>query len=231
MEKIYRYDRNANVNLPICIVYNQEISFGTNGTISLRKESKTGDVIESFDIHSHKLLLNITEIILYPSKPLPYETTVYVTVTEGSVVSTINKSTFYGLEEDGNEEFYFVTEEALGKSLEGGTVIHKDEGGYYLIAAPQNTEINGSWNEIDNIITRVSENTNTNGWYLPSIYEMQNLIYANKNYWMNNENSLYWARTEIDSSNAYIFNMNTAIAQSTNKKDFRKIRLFKKVLY
>ena len=231
MEKIYRYDTNVDINLPICIVYNQQIKLRQEGTISLRKGSKTGEVIESFDITGNKVLPNVTEILLYPSKPLPYETEIHVTVTEGSVISSINDSTFYGLEEDGTEEFYFGTENALGKLLEGGTVIHKHEDGYYLVVSPERTEINGSWNEIDNIIERVNNDTKTTGWYLPPLHEIQNQIYANKNHWLNEQNRLYWTKTEIDSSNAYVFNMNTAIPQSENKNYFHKIRLFKKVVY
>lgn len=231
MNKIKRYNTNANVNDPICILYNQKIKLGESGTISLRKGSRTGEVIESFDIHSDKVLVNVREIILYPSNQLPYETSVHVTVTEGSVLSVMNGTTFSGLEENGNIEFYFDTEGALGKKLEGGTVIHKHEGGYYLVAAPQNTEINGSWNEIANIVTRVSNDTGTTGWYLPSLYEMNTNIRDNKRLWVSDdENVSYWTSTEIDANFAYALNMNN-IEESTNKEHFRKIRLFKKVAY
>jgi len=239
MEKISRYDTNANVNFPICIFYNQQISLGTSGTLSLRKGFKTGEVIETFNVGSNKLLANAYELIIQPTNPLPYCTKVYVTVSNKFIVSTMNGGGFTGLEETGNDEFYFSTEDALGKPFAGGTVIHKNDTGYYLIAAPQNTEINGSWNEISNLIAKVSEQTETTGWYLPSIYEMQNLIFNNKRYWINeeneneneNQNDLYWTNTEVDSLNAHIIRMSDSIPQVTNKEYFYKIRLFKKVLY
>jgi len=230
MNKTKRYNTNANVNGPICILYNQKIKLGESGTISLRKDSRTGEVIESFDIHSNKVLLNVREVILYPSKPLPYETRVYVTVSEGSVLSEINGTTFSGLEEDGNIEFYFDTERALGKKLEGGNVIHKHEGGYYLVESPQNTQINGSWNEISNIITQVSDDTGTTGWYLPSLHEMNAYINDNNIHQNDDKQIFYWTSTEVDLNSAYAINMNST-RESVNKKHFRKIRLFKKVVY
>lgn len=233
MEKIFRYDTNVNVNLSICIFYNQQISLGTSGTLSLRKGSKTGEVIETFNFGSNKLLANAYELIIQPTNPLPYSTKIYVTVSDRFIVSTMNESGFAGLEETGNDEFYFSTEDALGKPFAGGIVVAKDEGEHYLIAAPQSTEINGSWNEITNLIAKVSEQTETSGWYLPSIYEMQNLIFNNKRYWINeeNENDLYWTNTEVDSLNAHIIRMSDSIPQVINKKYFYKIHLFKKVLY
>lgn len=231
MEKIYRYDTNTSVNHPICVVYNQEIKFGNSGTLSLRKGSRTGEIIESFDIGSDRLLLNVTELIVYPLNPLPYETEIHVTVSDGFVVSTMNGSGFSGLEENGSEEFYFATQNALGNPLDGGTVVAKDEGGYYWVAAPENTEINGSWNEIFNIIARVSEETSTTGWHLPSLFEMQNSLYANKQYWATEGSNLYWTTTEVDALNANILRINDNIPEVAVKEDFYKIRLFKKVIY
>lgn len=233
MEKIERYDTNQDVKLPICIFYNQQISLGTSGTLSLRKGSKTGEIIESFDITSNKILVSARELLVYPTNPLPYETTVYVTVSNEFVVSSMNGSGFTGLEEDGNEEFYFGTEYAYGKPLEGGIVVSKDEGGYYWVAAPQKTEINGSWNEISDIIARVSNETGTTGWILPTKSIIQSQLSTNKNYWIdqNSQNNLYWANDEIDSNNAYYVNVDDGVPYSGNKEIFYKIRLFKKVIY
>lgn len=232
MEKIQRYDTTKNINLPICVVYNQQISLGTSGILSLRKGSKTGEVIESFAVNSNKLLVNVTELIVQPSNPLPYETDVYVTVSGGFVVSSMNGSGFTGLEEDGAEEFCFGTEYPYGKPLEGGIVVAKDDnGGYYWVAAPQNTEINGSWNEISNIITRVSNETGTSDWILPTKSIIQNQLFTNKQYWIdpNQVNDTYWTNNEIDLNHAYY--INNSIPYSDNKNNFHKIRLFKKVLY
>jgi len=231
MEKIKRYDTNKSIKLPICIFYNQQISLGTSGTLSLRKGSRTGEVIESFDVTSDKILVSARELFVYPTNPLPYETDVHVTVSDGFVVSSMNGSGFTGLEEDGTEEFYFGTESPYEKSLEGGIVVAKDEGGYYWVAAPQSTEINGSWNEISNIITRVSNETGTSGWILPTKSIIQNQLFTNKQYWIdpNQVNDTYWTNNEIDLNHAYY--INDSIPYSDNKNNFHKIRLFKKVVY
>lgn len=233
MEKIKRYDTNKSIKLPICIFYNQQISLGSSGTLSLRKGSRTGEIIESFDVTSDKILISARELLVYPTNPLPYETTVYVTVSDGFVVSSMNGSGFTGLQEDGTEEFYFGTEYPYGKPLEGGIVVSKDEGGYYWVAAPQTTEINGSWNEISNIITRVSNETGTTGWILPTKSIIQSQLIPNKNYWIeqNSQGNLYWTNDEIDLNNAYYVNVDDGIPYSDNKEVFHKIRLFKKVVY
>lgn len=233
MEKIKRYDKNKSVGLPICILYNQKISLGSSGTLSLRKGSRTGEVIESFDVTSDKILINVRELLVYPTNPLPYETTVYVTVSDGFVVSSMNGSGFTGLGEDGTEEFYFDTEHPYGKPLEGGTVVAKDEGGYYWVAAPQSTKIKGSWNEISNVITRVSNETGTTGWILPTKSIILGQLIANKNYWIDQdfEDHSYWANDEIDSNLAYFVNVNNGGFYSDNKEVFHTIHLFKKVLY
>ena len=233
MEKIKRYDTNKSVKLPICIFQNQQISLGSSGTLSLRKGSRTGEIIESFDVTSDNILVSARELLVYPTNPLPYETDVHVTVSDGFVVSSMNGSGFTGLEEDGTEEFYFGTESPYGKPLDGGIVVAKDEGGYYWVAAPKNTEINGSWNEISNIITRVSNETDTIGWILPTKSIIQSQLIPNKNYWIdqNSQNNLYWANDEIDLNHAYYVNVNDGIPYSDTKEVFHKIRLFKKVVY
>jgi hypothetical protein len=233
MGKIKKYDTNKSVKLPICIFYNQKISLGSSGTLSLRKGSRTGEIIESFDVTSDKISISARELFVYPTNPLPYETNVHVTVSDKFVVSSMNGSGFTGLEEDGTEEFYFNTESPYGKPLEGGIVVAKDEGGYYWVVSLQSTEINGSWNEISNIIAKVSNETGTTGWILPTKNIIQNQLSTNKNYWIdqNSQDNLYWVNDEIDFNHAYYINVNQGISYFDNKKSFHKIRLFKKVIY
>ena len=233
MEKIKRYDTNKGVKLPICIFYNQKVSLGSSGTLSLRKDSRNGEIIESFEITSDRILVSARELLVYPTNQLPYETNVHVTVSDGFVVSSMNGTGFTGLEEDGDEEFYFDTESPYGKPLEGGIVVSKDEGGYYWVSSPPETEINGSWNEISNIITKVSNQTDTTGWILPTKSIIKSQLIPNKDYWIDqdSQNNLYWANDEIDSNNSYYVNVNDGIPYSNNKEVFHKIRLFKKVVY
>lgn len=233
MHYIKRYDKSKGVKLPICIYYNQNISLGSSGTLSLRKGSRTGEIIESFDATSDKILVSARELLVYPSNPLPYETTVHVTVSDEFVVSSMNGSKFTGLDENGDVEFYFTTESPYGKILDGGIVVSKDNNGYYWIAAPQSTEINGSWNEISKVIAKVSSETSTTGWILPTKNIIQNQLIPNKKYWVdeNSQNNLYWTKDEVDSNNAYYINVNDNISYSGNKEEFHSIRLFKKVIY
>jgi hypothetical protein len=78
MEKIFNGSNQAPVFSPIVLVSNQEIKFGSSGTIELRKNSKTGELIESFDILSDKIVISAWEIIIQPTNPFPYETEIYM---------------------------------------------------------------------------------------------------------------------------------------------------------
>ena len=85
MGKIFNGSNQAPVFSPIVLVSNQEIKFGSSGTIELRKNSKTGELIESFDILSDKIIISAWEIIIQPTNPFPYETEIYVLMSDGEL--------------------------------------------------------------------------------------------------------------------------------------------------
>ena len=222
MGKIFNGSNQAPVFSPIVLVSNQEIKFGSSGMIELRKNSKTGELIESFDILSDKIVISAWEIIIQPTNPLPYETEIYMLMSDGFIISKINGSSFSGFAVNGNEEFKFVTENPIGKSLEGGIVISK-ENSWYVVISPEKSEMLLTWYEFDKAIQKTEEDTGTSGWYIPDYYEMQ--FY--KKYLNNDE--LYWTNTEVDINNSYVLNNNANFPVVLSKKYSHLVRTFKKV--
>ena len=222
MEKIYNGHINANINSAICIKSNQNIVLGSSGVLELKLGSKTGKVIESFDVSSDRILISAWELIVQPSNPLPYESEIYLTMTDGFIVSAVNGSSFSGFDVNGNHEFKFNTENSIGKPLDGGIVISKTNE-VFTIISPKKSEMNLTWYEIDKAIQKTEADTGTTGWYLPSFYEIQQ--YRNKL----TVDEYYWTSTEIDSEHSYTLNTNSQVPYKTNKKESHPIRLLKKI--
>ena len=221
MEKTYRNSKQANVASPIVVVTNQQVRFNS-GTLELRKGSKTGELIESFDVSSDKILISAREIIIQPSNPLPYETEIHMVMSDGFVVSTMNGSSFSGFDANGNKEFKFKTEDPIGKSLDGGVIISK-ENCWYVVISPEESEMSTTWTEFNKVIQNTQDITKTTGWYIPGYYEMQ--FY--KNYLKKEES--YWTNTEVNTNNSYTLNTSKDAPVTSNKSNHHLVRTFKKV--
>jgi hypothetical protein len=224
MEKIYNGQLSAKVNLPICLISNQQIEFGSGGIIELRKNSKTGELIESFEVSSNQVTISARELLIKPSQQLPYETEIFMVISDGFVISSVNGSSFSGFDINGNKEFKFTTEDPIGKPLDGGTIISKNNE-TYTIVSPKKSEINLTWYEFSKAVQKTDEETGTKGWYVPSLYELQNHKEILK------LEDFYWTSTENDLGTAYKLNMSSNISFVANKSESYLIRTFKKVNY
>lgn len=222
MEKIYNNHTEANVNSYICVISNQDITFGNSGSIELRKDSKSGEVIESFSVNSSQILISARELLIKPSNSLPYETQIYMTISDGFIVSSTNGSSFSGFDVNGDKEFKFTTENALGKYLNGGVVISKNNSQYTIVSS-QKSEMKLTWHEFDKVIQKITQDTGTTGWYVPTLQELQNHKEVLK------LNDFYWTSSENDTLTSYKINMNSNIPYVANKSESYLIRLFKKV--
>ena len=123
---------------------------------------------------------------------------------------------------NGDKEFKFVTEDPIGKPLEGGIVISK-ENSWYVVISPEKSEMLLTCYEFYKAIQKTEEDTGTSGWYIPDYYEMQ--FY--KKYLKNDE--LYWTNTEVDINNSYVLNNNINFPVVLSKKYSHLVRAFKKV--
>ena len=216
-EQNVKVDRKA-----IARLFNQPILLGDSGTARLRKGSQTGKILEEFDVHSGKVSASGCELVLYPEKTLPYETEIFLTMDDGFVVAKSSGEKCNFLNKTSDVTFSFTTEDPIGKSLEGGTILAKS-GGRYLIVSPKKAELNLFWEEKEKAIAHTEEVTGTSGWFIPSSGLLINEELNVRNLWFKSEddNNNFWT------SDGYEIDMSDLILRTINKNTINKVRTFK----
>jgi hypothetical protein len=216
-EKNIEVDRKV-----IARLFNQPILLGDSGTARLRKGSKTGEILEEFDVHSKKVSASGYELVLYPEKTLPYETEIFLTMDDGFVIAKASGEKCNFLNETSDVTFSFTTEDPIGKSLDGGTIISKNDG-RYLIVSPQKAELNLFWEEREKAITHTEEVTGTSGWVIPSVSLLMNENLNVRRLWFKSEDSnIFWTNDD-----GLGIDMNDLIPLSINKNTLNRVRTFK----
>jgi len=215
-------EKNVKANIKhISRVFNQTILLGDSGTARLRKGNKIGQVLEEFDFNSGKVSVNGRELVLYPEKPLPYETEIFLTLDNGFVIAKASGEKCNFLNETSETTFSFTTESAIGNSLEGGIVVSK-MGGRYLVASPQKAEISLFYDEKEKAVQHTKKVSGTNGWFIPSssllINESLNL---KKLLFKNGDSNIFL------SSDGYEIDIDTGTKGSINRNKANKVRTFK----
>jgi hypothetical protein len=206
----------------IARLFNQPILLGDSGTARLRKESQTGEILEEFDVHSGKVFVSGSELVLYPEKLLPYETEIFLTMDDGFVVAKASGEKCNFLNETSDVTFSFTTEDPIGKSLDGGIIISKS-GGRYLIVSPQKAELNLFWEEKEKAISHTEEVTKTFGWFIPSVSLLINENLNVRNLWFKSEDSnIFWTNDD-----GLGIDMNDLIPLLINKNTLNRVRTFK----
>lgn len=220
-------DKEKNVAVDkksIARLFNQPILLGESGTAKLRKGSQTGEILEEFDVHSKKVSTSARELVLYPENTLPYETEIFLTMDDGFVIAKLSGEKCNFLNETSDSTFSFTTENPIGKSLDGGTILAKN-GGRYLIIAPKKAELDLFWEERGKAITYTEKVTGTSGWFVPSLNLLINEDLNVKNLWFEGEdNNIFWTNDD-----GYGIDMNNLIPLSINKNTSNKVRTFKLV--
>ena len=205
----------------IARLFNQPILLGDSGTARLRKGSQTGEILEEFDVHSGKVSASARELVLFPKQTLPYETEIFLTLDDGFVIAKSSGEKCNFLNETSEVTFSFTTEDPIGKSLEGGTIVAKN-GGRYLIVSPKKAEISLFWEEKEKVIAYTEEVTGTSGWFIPSSGLLINEELNVRNLWFRGEdNNNFWT------SDGYEINMSDLILRTINKNTINKVRTFK----
>ena len=215
-EKDVKVDRKE-----IARLFNQPILLGNSGTARLRKGSQTGEILEEFDVHSGKVSASARELVLYPEQTLPYETEIFLTLDDGFVIAKSSGEKCNFLNETSEVTFSFTTEDPIGKSLDGGTIISKS-GGRYLIVSPKESELNLFWEEKEKAIAYTEEVTGTSGWFIPSSGLLINEELNVRNLWFESEdNNNFWTNDD------YEIDMSDLILRTINKNTINKVRTFK----
>jgi hypothetical protein len=205
----------------IARLFNQPILLGNSGTARLRKGSQTGEILEEFDVHSGKVSASARELVLFPKQTLPYETEIFLTLDDGFVIAKSSGEKCNFLNETSEVTFSFTTEDPIGKSLEGGTIVAKN-GGRYLIVSPKKAEISLFWEEKEKVIAYTEEVTGTSGWFIPSSGLLINEELNVRNLWFESEdNNNFWTNDD------YEIDMSDLILRTINKNTINKVRTFK----
>ena len=201
--------------------FNQPIILGESGTARLRKGSQFGEILEEFDVNSDRVQIRHTELVLLPEKQLPYETEIFLTMDDGFVIAERSGERCTFLNEKSDGTFSIFTGNAIGNSLDGGTLISK-VGGRYLIVSPKEAELNLFWEEREKAIAHTEKITGTKGWFIPSSSLLMNKELNVRDLWFHNEDgSDFWTSDEFS------MNMTDLILQSINKNTLNKVRTFK----
>lgn len=224
---IVPFDKEENVNVnrkPIKRVFNQPIFLSNSGSVKLRRNSKDGEIIEEFFVGSPNLRAVGSELLIYPERNLPYETQIFLTVDDGVVVSKMSGEKCNFLSENSSTTFSFTTETAIGKTLEGGTII-SENGGRYLIVSPKNAELSLPWSDREEAIAHTENITKTTGWFIPSLDLLISERLINKHLWAD-QKDFYWTNKNNTSINIY----KNQVVNSSGINTSNKVRTFKFVV-
>jgi hypothetical protein len=201
--------------------FNQPIILGESGTARLRKGSQFGEILEEFDVKSDKVQITNNGLVLLPETQLPYETEIFLTMDDGFVIAKRSGERCTFLNEKSDTTFSIITEDPIGNSWDGGTIISK-VGGRYLIVSPKEAELNLFWEEREKAIAHTKKITGTKGWFIPSSSLLMNKELNVRDLWFHNEDgSDFWTSDEFS------INMTDLILASINKNTLNKVRTFK----
>jgi hypothetical protein len=202
-------------------VFNQNILLN-QGVVRLRKGSQTGEILEEFDSKSKKVLVSARELVLFPEKNLPYESEIFLTMDDGFVVSKDTGESCNFLNESSNTTFSFTTEDPIGKPLDGGIIISKDNG-RYLVVSPKESELNLFFEEKEKSIEYTEKITGTTGWFIPSSILLNNKDLNVSKLWFkfDEDNNIFWTNDN------YAFDMHSSIIFPLNNNILAKVRTFK----
>jgi hypothetical protein len=201
--------------------FNQPIILGETGTARLRKGSQNGEILEEFDVNSHKVKIVNNALVLLPEKQLPYETEIFLTMDDGFVIAKRSGEKCTFLNEKSDKTHSFITEDPIGNLLDGGTIISKSDG-RYLIVSPKEAELNLFWEEKEKAIAYTEKITGTKGWFIPSVSLLLNENLNVRDLWFGGEDhNIFWT----NDNNA--IDMSDLIPLLINKNTSNKVRTFK----
>jgi hypothetical protein len=141
---------------------------------------------------------------------------------DGFVIAKASGEKCNFLNENSDVTFSFITEDPIGKSLDGGIIISKNDG-RYLIVSPKKAELNLFWEEREKAIAHTEEVTGTSGWVIPSVSLLINENLNVRNLWFKSEdNNIFWTNDD-----GYGIDMSDLIPLSINKNILNRVRTFK----
>ena len=114
----------------------------------------------------------------------------------------------------------------------GGILICKASSVAWIVA-PRCAEVSREWaGRDDAVTTATSISPFYQGWFVPTISQLQNPGYTCRTYW-DNFSASYWSSTERNATNAYDLSMSSGTSDGSifTKTNIRCVRAFRCVTY
>jgi methionine-rich copper-binding protein CopC len=216
---------NQTVTTNITLTFDAPPIRGT-GTITLRRDSTSGTILESYDAASSgRISVSGNNWILDPSITLPYKKFIYLVLPSTAI------SGFDGLNVGGSSLSYtFETQTpVLGSSYEGGFAICTT-GGTAWVVAPSSSEVSRFQTPaISDAPTRAQQVSGCTGWFLPTLTQLQNPGYQCRVYWDTYSLTTYWSSTQ--GGRGHYVNMSTGASSNRHATITMCARAFRCVTY
>ena len=183
------------LNTNITLAFNSPVVRGT-GTITLRRDTVGGTIIESFDAaSSDRISISSNDWILDPTSNFDENgpITIFLVIPNTAIVG------YAGLNVDGADSYSFSTViPELGASFGGGFLICKASPTRWIVS-PYSAEVSRSWALRNNANTRAQQVSGCTGWFIPSCAQLRNPGYCCRSFWGPSpcfSAACYWSNTE-----------------------------------
>jgi hypothetical protein len=197
---------NVGINTNITLAFTNPPIRGS-GTITLRRDSTTGTVLESFDAAtSDRISISGNNWILDPTSDLPYTKTIHLVIPSTAIIN------YVGLNISGTDTYSFTTgDPALGASYEGGFLICKSSPIRWIVA-PSSSQVSRTWYAREDANTRAQQVSGCSGWFVPTCGQLQNPGYTCRTFWDSFSPTCYWSSTVGNNSTAWWVCFTTGLA-------------------
>jgi hypothetical protein len=224
---------NVSISSNITLSFTAPPTRGT-GTITLRRDSNSGTILESFDAaSSNRISVSGSNWILDPSSNLPHLKSIHLVIPSTGILN------YNGLNVAGANTHSFTTADLLlGESYEGGFAICKSSPTRWVVA-PSSSEVNRSWYYRTDANTRAQQVSGCTGWFVPSIGQLQNPGYNCRAFWDSYVCATYWSDTSANPRDGWDLDMSNGVARSNSsfpchnnpKSTPKNVRAFRCVTY
>jgi hypothetical protein len=219
-----------NQNRTIVVSFPSNVAIGTTGTITVRRDSSTGTILQSTDITSPLISIEGTIFKLNLNVNVNFYTGLEIFL----VIPETALENFQGLNVSGGPSYSFTSinlPPLFGTSFEGGFLICRS-GGVRWIVAPNTAEVSRTWYGINDANARAQQVSGCTGWFVPTITQLQNPGYTCRTFWDSFSSTNYWSSTESNITSACNVNFATGIVCGYGgKTTTRCVRAFRCVTY
>jgi hypothetical protein len=216
-----------NQNKTIIVSFPSNVAIGTTGTVTLRRDSSTGTILQSTDIDSPLISVEGTIFKLN----LNDNTNFYVGHELFLVIPETALENFQGLNVAGGPSYSFTTVNLpTGSSFGGGFLICRS-GGLRWIVSPSSAEVSRTWFVASNANTTAQQVSGCTGWFVPTISQLQNPGFTCRSFWDSFSSTNYWSSTEFNGTSACNVRFDTGNAITYLKTISRCVRAFRCVTY